>query len=244
MSQLPAHNTKIIISYDGTRYLGWQETQEGPSIEGTLRQSLERILQHPVILQAASRTDQGVHAHGQVVNFFTPKTLSLHNLNGVLPKDIAASSVEIMPESFHPTLDCNGKEYHYHICNSHFQNPIYRLSSWHCYYKLNLDAMREAAQNLIGEHDFAAYCNYFTKNNYDSTIRRIDKLEILPSNNRLHIKISGNHFLYKMVRNIVGTLVFVGRGKLDPATFLQIKDRRLLGVTAPAHGLYLHKVLY
>ena len=114
------HNVKLIIAYDGTRYLGWQKTKMGPSIEEALQATVEQIVQHPVHLQAASRTDAGVHATGQVVNFLTSKTLNLSqfniSLNGMLPKDIAVRSVQLMPGSFHPTLDCTGKEYRYYAC--------------------------------------------------------------------------------------------------------------------------------
>lgn len=247
------HNVKLIIAYDGTDYLGWQNTNVGKSIERDLQIILERILQHPIHLQAASRTDKGVHAAGQVVNFLTfRETLNLPqlqlSLNSLLPKSIAILNIECMLPSFHPTLDCTGKEYRYYICNTPVQLPQHRFYSWHCPSPLQLDLMLEAAMYLIGQHDFSAFCNVRKQMNYENCIRQINSVDINRNDEgRLCIKVAGNHFLYKMVRNIVGTLVYVGKGKIEADSIpgiLNTKDRSLAGVTAPAHGLFLHKVYY
>lgn len=247
------HNIKLIIAYDGTVYLGWQKTSMGPSIEATLQNTIEQILQHPIILQAASRTDAGVHAEGQVVNFLTSKIhLDLNrfrtSLNKLLPKNIVVLNIEKMPFSFHPTLDVLGKEYHYFICFGSTQLPQHRFYSWHVPYSLKLDAIQKVIPFFIGSHDFAAFCNVKKNAHYSDYIREVQQLEFLElGNHRLCFRIRGNHFLYKMVRNIVGTLIYIGRGKLDihaiPVIF-QSGSRPEAGMTAPAHGLFLHQVFY
>jgi tRNA pseudouridine38-40 synthase len=241
-------NIKLILSYEGTRYLGWQKTPTGPTIEEELEKALAQILRHPVSLQAASRTDAGVHAKGQVVNFFTDTNIVLeklmHGLNGILPHDIAVRQMDKMPLSFHPTLDNRGKEYHYFACLSQAQLPFYRHFSWHLSYPVDLGAMEQAARLLQGRHDFSA----FTNERQDDNVREIFEIEVLPlPHNRLKIRVSGNHFLYKMVRNIAGTLLYVGSGKIAWQKIPQIlesKDRTRAGVTAPAHGLFLTNVVY
>ena len=139
-------NLKLTLSYEGTQYLGWQKTKMGPSIEETLEKALSQVLRHPVKLQAASRTDAGVHAAGQVINLFTSSPEDLFRLkksfNGVLPRDISVLTLEEMPDAFHPTLDAQGKEYHYHICLGNVQLPFLRLVSWHFPYPLNIDEMQ------------------------------------------------------------------------------------------------------
>jgi tRNA pseudouridine38-40 synthase len=246
-------NIKIKLAYDGTAYLGWQKTKMGPSIEQTLQEKIEQILQHPVRLQAASRTDAGVHAVGQIINFKTTKeSLDLKklalSLNSLLPKDLCVLEAECVHEDFHATLDCRGKEYHYTVCYGHTQLPMHRLYSWHFPHALNLEEMKKAAKDLVGEHDFAAFCNAKKSETYKDTIRHVKAIEIEEiADQRLLFKISGNHFLYKMVRNLVGTLIHIGCGKLksqEITSILASGDRRQAGVTAPASGLALRHVFY
>lgn len=247
------HNIKLIVAYDGKDYLGWQKTNMGPSIEATLQSVIEQILQHQAFLQAASRTDAGVHAQEQVVNFITTKAhLDLDkfqsSLNSLLPKDIVVLKAELMPASFHPTLDCIGKEYRYYICYDKTQLPHYRFYSWHVPYYLNLELIQEALPKLIGTHNFATFCNIKKNAHYTNYIREVHQLELIElDEKRLCFRICGNHFLYKMVRNLVGTLVDLGRGKIIPetlTTILQSEYRPQAGVTAPAYGLFLHAVFY
>lgn len=241
-------NIKLVLAYDGTRYLGWQKTKMGLSVEEALEKAIFQIVQHPVSLQAASRTDAGVHAEGQIVNFFTEKTLEedrlCKSINALLPDDISALLAKEAPVSFHPTLDCRSKEYHYSLCLGATQLPFYRSFSWHFPYTLDIEAMQKGAGLLIGEHDFSSFTNEPKENN----VRELYRLDILPQEeNRLKIVVAGNNFLYKMVRNIVGTLVYIGCGKLQIADLPKIidsKDRTLAGVTAPARGLCLKQVNY
>lgn len=245
-------NIKLLVAYDGTAYLGWQKTPEGPSIEESLQRVLEKILQHPIVLQAASRTDAGVHAHGQVVNFFTEKNMTLDrlqiSLNQLLSPDIVIRNVEEERLDFHPTLDCRQKEYHYFICKGRFQMPEHRFYSWHCPWLNQIEDIKQAAQNFVGRHDFSAFCNFRKQLDYTDYIREIDAIDIEEINpDRLVIKVRGANFLYRMVRNIVGTLAYVGMGKIDAAKIPEIissQDRTRAGITAPAHGLFLHQVFY
>lgn len=247
------NNIKLVIAYDGSDYLGWQKTLMGPSVEETLQQVIQLILQEEIDLQAASRTDAGVHARGQVVNFILKKAVPslekfLVSLNQLLPKSIVALSAEEMPVDFHPTLNCLGKVYHYALCLGHAQLPQFRFYSWHCPQKMDISAMQQAASCLVGEHDFSAFCNVKKNSRYQDYIRELYRLDLkqLPEN-RLLFEFEGNHFLYKMVRNLVGTLVDVGKGKFkadDISSLLLLRDRKRMGMTAPAHGLTLHSVLY
>jgi tRNA pseudouridine38-40 synthase len=245
-------NIKLQLSYDGTRYLGWQKTKMGHSIEESLEKAIFQILQHEVTLQAASRTDAGVHAAGQVVNFFTSKDISLnklkHSLNCVLPKDIAVNTIEEVSISFHPTLNSIGKEYHYHICFDHVQLPMQRHYSWHYPYQLDISKMKQSIPILMGEHDFSAFCNVKKNSSHSHYLRRLESIGIfeLPQN-CLRFEIRGNNFLYKMVRNLVGTFICVGCGKIaleDVKKILSSQDRKKAGFTAPSHGLFLQQVFY
>lgn len=245
-------NIKLIITYDGSNYLGWQKTSAGPSIEESLENALSQILQDKVELQAASRTDSGVHALGQVVNFHLqndemelPRLLK--SVNGLLAKDISVLSIEEAKESFHPTLGNEGKEYLYYICSELYQLPFHKDTSWHFPYKIDLETMREAAKLFEGYKDFSAFCNersQFTRNTFchieKITIEQIDGM-------RFCIAIKGTRFLYKMVRNIVGTLAYIASGKIPLSALekiLESRRRAEAGITAPAHGLVLKQVFY
>lgn len=242
-------NIRLLIAYDGAPFFGWQKTAMGPSIEETLQDVLEQILQEPVKLQAASRTDRGVHAEGQVVNFMTEKDPPLTiSLNRLLPGSIKVLDVKVMPPTFHPTLDAKKKLYTYSICFGPTQLPVNRHYSWHIPDQLNLEQMRYAADYLIGEHDFSAFCNMHSNLNYPHKRRTIESIEWTSlGSHRLMLAIRGNHFLYKMARTLVGTLVYVGRGKLAADAIPEIlasKKRVQAGITAPAHGLTLKKIYF
>jgi tRNA pseudouridine38-40 synthase len=248
MASSNSYAHKLILAYDGTDLYGWQRTQEGLSVQESLEKALATLLQEEVTTEAASRTDRGVHALAQVVAFTTSKEITyysfLKGLNALLPPTIRVLSIESVPLTFHPTLDALTKEYSYHMCNSRLQLPTKRFYSWHVPYALDVDKMREAAHRLQGEHDFAAFTNLRKNEIYDSTIRRLDLFEI---SDTLEMRLVGPSFLYKMVRNLVGTVVYVGRGKIALEELPQIlhnKDRRQAGIAAPAHGLRLKKIHY
>ncbi len=242
------NDIKLILSYDGTRFFGWQKTKTGPSIQEELERAVARILGIPVEPEAASRTDRGVHARGQVVHFRCPEDIDplslLRSLNAVLPFEISVRSIEKVDPSFHPTLQARSKEYHYWICNTPVQAPIHRLYSWHYHQPLNIDLMQQASLSLIGAHDFSALANIRT----DDALRFIEHVAVVRTDDgRVRIEIRADRFLYKMARNIAGTLVYIGCGKLPPdriPSLLASKDRKQGGITAPAHGLFLMEVFY
>lgn len=240
------------MAYDGTDYLGWQKTSMGPSIQETLEGVLSTILQEPIAVEAASRTDAGVHAAAQITNFRTAQKLDLYrfkrSLNSLLPRDIAAVDMAEAAPEFHPTLDNIGKEYHYYICQGPYQMPIHRHFSWHFTGNLDMEAMRKAATHFLGEKDFSALLTERNEHPYKDHVREVTSIEIeeLPEQ-RLLFKVSGRSFLYKMVRTLVGTLAYVGCHKIpleDIPSILASKERARAGITAPAHGLHLASVHY
>jgi tRNA pseudouridine38-40 synthase len=245
-------NIALKIAYDGSEYFGWQKTSLGPSIEATLQKALETILQESISLQAASRTDRGVHAEGQWVNFCTQKNplpLDLKKrLNCLLPPSVRVLFQQQMPDFFHPTLHADKKEYHYAVCSDPIHMPTERFYSWHVPHVLNFDNMKAACSFFVGKHDFSSFCNVRKNLNYKDKSRLIETVDFsFPHYNRVLFVITGNQFLYKMVRNIVGTLIYVGRGKIKAEKIphiLQKRQRIDAGVTAPAHGLTLKKIYY
>jgi tRNA pseudouridine38-40 synthase len=245
-------NIKMILCYEGTRYLGWQKTSSGPSIEEMLEKTLIKLLQSDVTLEAASRTDAGVHAIGQVVCFKLKDphiTLEkLHkSINALLPHDIKVKHIENVKMDFHPTLHNEGKLYHYMICTNSIQTPFLSSISWHYPHVLDIERMKEGASHLIGYHDFSSFCNdraSFTRDPFC----RLDSIDIdTIEDGLLRIAVKGERFLYKMVRNIAGTLAYIGAGKIsaqDMKKIISLGKRHNAGVTAPAHGLFLKEVYY
>lgn len=251
MASSNSYAHKLTLAYDGTNLFGWQKTKEGPSVQEAVEEALAVLLRAKVTVEGCSRTDRGVHAEGQVASFVTTKSLAntyslLRGMNALLPPTIRVLAVDEVPASFHPALDASLKEYRYSISQGSYALPHSRLYSWHCPYELDLDAMREAAAFFCGTHDFAAFTNSKKNEVYESTIRHLKSFEI-HAGALLEMRLVGNHFLYKMVRNLVGTVVYVGRGKIaleELPLILQSKDRRRSGITAPAHGLTLRQIYY
>ncbi|MDX8431328.1 MAG: tRNA pseudouridine(38-40) synthase TruA [Candidatus Algichlamydia australiensis] len=243
-------NIKMIIAYDGAPFFGWQKVAGRPSVEETLERILKVVLQERVTLQAASRTDRGVHARGQVVNFFTEKPIDPFrlkgSLNSLLPAEIRVLDIEIARSGFHPTTDACGKEYRYQVDIGSLQLPFDTAYAFHFPYPIDLKLMQAAIPLIIGKRDFAAFTN--AKEIREDTVRELEEIlieQITPQ--KLLFKIRGKSFLYKMVRNLVGTLLYVGTGKISLDELPQIiasKERKSLGITAPAHGLFLEKVVY
>lgn len=240
---------KLTIAYDGTNYCGWQIQPNGITVEEVLNKALQKLTGEPIQVIGASRTDSGVHALGNVAVFDSETTIPperiMMALNQRLPEDIVITRSEEVAPDFHPRYcDCT-KTYEYHIINTRIPEPTKRLTNYFVSYELNLDHMREAASYLIGEHDFVSFCNVRT--DVENTVRTITALDILQNGNEITIRITGNGFLYNMVRIIVGTLIRVGRGFYRPEKvkeILEAKDRKAAGVTAPAHGLMLKEIQY
>ena len=243
-------NIKLTIEYLGTNYYGWQLIPKKPTIQGELLKALEKILNHPVKLIGASRTDAGVHAFGQVANFFTDRDIPLYNLkkavNGLLPPDIKIVEVEEVPEDFHSRFSATGKRYLYRIFNRDTPSPFEYRRSWFIPFELNLETMKTASVYLIGVYDFSSFSKKDRKKEVNP-IREINKIAFEFSDNVLEIRVWGRSFLRHMVRVIVATLVKVGTGKLSPEDvkrILDAKDRSQAPYLAPPDGLYLEKVYY
>lgn len=225
---------KAIIAYDGTHYFGWQKTQEGPSIQEEMEKAIFRLTGEKVLPEGTSRTDRGVHAEGQVVQITVEKDLGIRGMNAVLPEDIRVK--ELIREEF-DIRKTKEKEYRYKICNERIQTPFQKKYAWHFFYELDFEKMRYASQSLLGTHDFSAFANEKEKNPVCTIFDiAIEKGEI---------RVRGDRFLYKMVRNLVGSLMYVGCGKIeDLGGILRAGDRKRAGVTAPAHGLFLQRVVF
>ena len=241
----------LIVSYQGTNYCGWQKQKNAITIEETINKAISDLFGTEISVMGASRTDTGVHAKGNVAVFDTENTTIAadkiaYALNARLPKDIRIQKSEEVSKDFHPRYDKNRKKYSYKILNNPVEMPIYREYTYHVYGTLNMGLMRKAAQYLIGEHDFKAFCSVNTQ--VESTIRTIYDISITKNDdNIISIDIEGNGFLYNMVRIIVGTLLEVGIGKMDVERvkeILESKDRKNAGPTAPARGLILEWILY
>lgn len=240
---------KLTIEYDGTGYAGWQRQPDHPTIQAAIEDALYRISQQTMTVIGASRTDAGVHAVGQVVSFRSERQMKSHEwakaLNAVLSADISVRSVEEAPDDFHARHSARLKRYRYRILNRRERSALERRRAWHIRKRLDVNAMREAAVYLIGQHDFSSFQGSPTDTK--DTVCDVRRLDIAESKSLLTVDIEANRFLRQMVRAIVGTLVEVGLGRRPSASMthvLETKDRRGAGFTAPPHGLFLMRVKY
>ena len=243
-------NIKLTIEYDGKEYNGWQKQPNKLNIQGNIEKAIEAITSEEVDLMASGRTDAGVHALGQVENFKTNSKLPIEKfpvaINSKLKKSIRIINAEEVEEKFHSRLSCKQKTYRYIINNTYNGTAIYRNQEYHIPQKLNIENMQKAAKFFEGEHDFKAFKASGTSSK--SSVRKIYEAKVYSDNNgRIYIELTGNGFLYNMVRIIAGTLVEVGLGKIKPEEISDIiiqGKRENAGKTLPAHGLYLVKVEY
>ncbi len=230
--------------------IGWQKQPNKLNIQGTIEQAIKQVVKEEVNLDASGRTDAGVHALGQVANFKTNSNIQIEKLpiaiNTNLKKSIRIIKAEEVDEKFHSRLSCKKKTYRYIINNSKIESAIYRNLETYIPYKLDIKKMQKSIKFFEGEHDFKAFKASGTSSK--SSIRTIYKAEILQKeNDRIYIELTGNGFLYNMVRIIAGTLVEVGMGKIKPEEIKEIinsKERNKAGKTLPPQGLYLVKVEY
>jgi tRNA pseudouridine38-40 synthase len=240
---------KLTISYDGTNYAGWQHQPNGLAIQQVLEEALAKILGAPARLYSSGRTDARVHAEGMAAMFRTGREIPLSafsdGLNSLLPPDIAVRAAEEATPEFDPRRDAKGKHYRYTILNTPRRLPLCRLYAWHLRGNLDFESMREAARQMTGEKDFAAFrtsgCAART------TVRNVFSVDVIREGEFIRIDVKGSAFLRNMVRIMVGTLVEVGRGKIRPAAipdFFNGKNGATAGMTAPAHGLCLVEVYY
>jgi tRNA pseudouridine38-40 synthase len=245
-------NFKLTIQYDGTEYNGWQRQKNtSRTIQQRIEKALKKILQQRVVLTGSGRTDTGVHAQAQVANFkinrnFVPDRL-LKALNSLLPPDIRITHIQQVAPGFHSRYDVKEKTYRYTILNQSYNDVFLRRCVYH-YSLADLDVkkMQQAARFLVGRHDFSSF-KITGDSLYSSNIRNIKKLSVSKKDNYIFIDVAGDGFLHKMIRGIVGTLIEIGRGKLELESLKKIlssKNRKSAGPTAPACGLCLLKVKY
>ncbi len=240
---------KLTVAYDGTNYCGWQVQPNGITIQEVLNQCLSEFTGEKIETIGASRTDAGVHALGNVAVFDTemrmPGDKFSFALNQRLPEDIRIQKSEEVDVNFHPRYIKSQKTYEYRILNRRFPIPTERFYSHFTYIPLDIEKMREAAEYLVGEHDFKSFCG--TGAQVKTTVRTIKEIQIEKNEDRITIRITGEGFLYNMVRIIAGTLMDIGGGLYPPENMqeiLEAKDRKKAGPTAPARGLTLMEIQY
>lgn len=243
-------NYKLTISYDGSRYKGWQRLGDTDmTIQGKIEDVLFKMFFEPVEIHGSGRTDAGVHAVGQVAHFkvdkdVTPKEVKEY-LYRYLPNDIVVSGVKKVDDQFHSRLNATEKTYVYKIYNDHYHDPFLRKETLHVQETLEIEAMKKAANYFIGEYDFSAFTT--AKSKKKSMTREIKEIEILKSGHQIDISITATGFLHNMARKIIGTLLEVGMSNMKATEIggiISSKDRANAGPLAPAKGLYLVKVKY
>jgi tRNA pseudouridine38-40 synthase len=241
---------KLVIEYDGTRYVGWQVQPNGPSIQAEVERALATLRKAPVRVTASGRTDAGVHALGQVVSFPEERPLPAEaywkGMNALLPADIAVRSAGFAPDGFDARRSARGKRYRYRIENGPTRAPLTRLVAWQHFRPLDVAAMRAGAAHLLGRHDFAAF--QAADCQCEHAVRELRRLDVVGEpGGRIELVVEATAFVKHMVRNLVGTLVEVGLGKRTPASveaLLASGDRTKAGPTAPPQGLCLEEVFY
>lgn len=242
-------NIKLTIEYEGKDYNGWQKQPNHLNIQGEIEKAIQHITGEEVDLIGSGRTDAGVHAFGQVANFKTNSDFPIEKMataiNSQLKQSIRVLKSEEVPLDFHSRYHCHQKTYAYIIDNSNQGTAIYRNITYHIAQPLNLEKMQEAANYLLGEHDFSSFKSSGTSSK--NSVRTIYKAQVLKEQDRVIIMLTGNGFLYNMVRIIAGTLVEVGLGHISSEeikNILEAKDRKKAGKTLPAKGLFLMSVEY
>lgn len=242
-------NIKLTIEYDGKDFNGWQKQPDKLNIQGTIEQAIKSITGEEVELNASGRTDAGVHAIGQVANFKTNSQIPIEKfaiaINSKLKRSIVIKKAEEVDERFHSRLSCKKKTYRYVINNSEEGTAIYRNLETHIPQKLNIEKMKYAVKYFEGEHDFKAFKASGTSSK--SSVRTIYEANVYNEGEKIFIELTGNGFLYNMVRIIAGTLVEIGLEKMEPEKIPEIinsEKRENAGKTLPPNGLYLLKVMY
>lgn len=240
---------KLTVAYDGTNYCGWQVQNNGVTIEEKLNKAIADLTGEEIAVIGASRTDSGVHALGNVAVFDTDTRIPAEKialaLNQRLPEDIRVQKSEKVSQDWHPRYADSIKTYRYQILNRKIPNPLRRFDTYFIYSDLDIEAMRKAAAYIVGEHDFASFCSAGSQ--VLTTIRTVYSLDIDVEDDLITIQITGNGFLYNMVRIIAGTLLQVGKGIYPPkhiADIITARDRSMAGPTAPARGLTLVGIEY
>ncbi|MGA2100526.1 MAG: tRNA pseudouridine(38-40) synthase TruA [Candidatus Sulfotelmatobacter sp.] len=248
-------NLKLILSYDGAEFSGWQVQPDAGTVQGTLASAIGRITGEKVLPQGSGRTDAGVHALAQVVTFVTESSVPIQNfvkaLNDILPASVRVLHVAEMPGEFHARHSARGKTYRYRMYRSSICPPFLARYVWHYPYTLDEEAMARAAALIVGEKDFTSFAAVDPERGREgeqvSNVRTIFSSSWERSGDELIYTVRGSGFLHHMVRNLVGTFVLVGRGTLqaeDVTRIIEARNRSAAGATAPASGLYLVEVEY
>jgi tRNA pseudouridine38-40 synthase len=241
---------RLLLEYDGTRYVGWQVQPNGPSIQAEVERALSHLHARPIRVVAAGRTDAGVHARGQVASFPEERPLPLSayvkGMNALLPEDVAVREAAVVRDGFDARRDARGKRYRYRVENLATRAPLGRLRAWQVFRPLDVAAMRAAATPLLGRHDFSSF--RASDCVAEHAVRELRRLDVEgEAGGAIEVVAEATAFLKHMVRNLVGTLVEVGLGSRDAATMpglLAARDRTLAGRTAPPQGLLLEQVFY
>ncbi len=247
---LNTRNILVILSYDGSRYHGWQVQKNALTVQEVFQNALEKIINQKVDIKGCSRTDTGVHANMYAVSFKTSSQIRCKNivcaLNRFLPKDIAAIKSSEVPMDFHARYSCKGKEYIYKIWNNKIRNPFLNNRAFHYWYPLDENYLNSAAQIFTGLHDFTSFAT-LDKRETKNMIRNIEKFNVYRNGDMVEFKVKADGFLYNMVRIMSGTLLRVAQNKIKPEDIpiiIESKNRKNAGPTAPPEGLYLNKVFY
>jgi tRNA pseudouridine38-40 synthase len=242
-------NIKLLIEYDGTNYCGWQRQLNGITIQEIMENTLYKITSEKTHIIASGRTDSGVHALSQVANFKTESKIEdisfLKAFNSLLPKDIVVKDAITVDDNFHSQHNAKSKIYRYYILNRSYPSSFDYRFSWHIRYPLNIDEMREGGAFLKGNHDFSSFRSSTCE--AKNPVRTLSRLDIEKAGDKIILWFEADGFLKQMVRNIVGTLVFVGNGRFKPQTMQKIlenRNRTFAGPTAPPQGLFLVEVKY
>jgi tRNA pseudouridine38-40 synthase len=244
---------KFIISYDGTNYGGWQTQSNAISIQALVQKALQTVLRTFTPVIGSGRTDAGVHALGQTAHFTViENNIDLSrlrfSLNALLPHDVRIRNIEEAAENFHARYSASGKTYYYHLHLDRTINPFKRLYSTHVLHRVDLDLLHQAARLFIGTHDFTSFAHEASAGSASrNAVRTLTRLDLVEEHGGIRLEFEGNGFLYKMVRNIVGTLLDVSRNhiSLDAIeAIFKAKDRKKAGRTAPPEGLFLMQVHY
>lgn len=253
-----SYKWRLLLSYNGTRFAGWQYQATPPTIQCSLEKALTqftKLEREDLCVVGASRTDAGVHAWGQVAHFVTPFNYdcleNIHSaLNGILPPDIRVREFSPAVPEFHARFSVTSKIYHYKIYNDAVMDPFQRPYAYHSVYKLNAAVMREAAQYFVGKHDFSAFVNMQRNDRQPNPVKNIFRVDIVEMGPLLQVEVEGSGFLYRQIRNMVALLLQIGREAVPPdivPMILATRDRKELAkvaLSAPPHGLYLMDIKY
>lgn len=242
-------NIKLIIEFDGSNFCGWQKQPKGRTVQETIEKAIYKATNESIEINGSSRTDAGVHAKGMVANFFTNSTIPAEKfreaINVRLPEDVSIIKSEEVDEKFHARYSSKGKTYSYTIINRYERLSLGHQYLYHYRHELDFDKMNEACKYFIGRHDFTAFMS--NGSSIKTTIRTIYNISLKKEGERIQVFITGDGFLYNMVRIIVGTLLKVGNGRIEPCEIINIikdRNRKRAGMCVPPNGLILEKVFY